>query len=98
MESIENKEEFLKMQIMYLIVQQLDVEGEVRISEDMRLIEDFDFDSLQLINLILEIEKTFHIEFQDADMLFDNYNRIGDLCHFVAKLINKEKGDSKESL
>ena len=64
MESIENKEEFLKMQIMYLIVQQLDVEGEVRISEDMRLIEDFDFDSLQLINLILEIEKTFHIEFQ----------------------------------
>ena len=68
MESIENKEEFLKMQIMYLIVQQLDVEGEVRISEDMRLIEDFDFDSLQLINLILEIEKTFHIEFQDADM------------------------------
>ena len=37
-------------------------------------------------------------EFQDADMLFDNYNRIGDLCHFVAKLINKEKDDSKESL
>ena len=52
----------------------------------MRLIEDLGMDSLALMNLVLDIEDEFDISFDDGDLLFENFNRIGDLRDIIEKL------------
>ena len=57
-----------------------------KLNDNMRLIEDLGMDSLGLMNLGLEIEDEFDISFDDGDLLFDNFNRIGDLRDIIEKL------------
>lgn len=57
-----------------------------KLNDNMRLIEDLGMDSLGLMNLVLEIEDEFDISFDDGDLLFDNFNRIGDLRDIIEKL------------
>ena len=49
------------------------------LNDDMRLIEDLGFDSLSRMSLIVDLETSYDISFDDAELLFDNFNRIGDL-------------------
>ena len=57
-----------------------------KLNDNMRLIEDLGMDSLGLMNLVLEIEDEFDISFDDGDLLFENFNRIGDLRDIIEKL------------
>lgn len=75
--------------LFLLICQELGVE-EVDISDDTHLIEDLNFDSVQLISLVTTVENTFKIEFDDSNMLLDNFNRVGDLCKLIGELLIKK--------
>ena len=49
------------------------------------LIEDFGYDSVALVYLLTKFEEEFDIEFEGTDMLFENYNRIGNLYALIKK-------------
>lgn len=84
------------MELYRLIVQEIDIIGDIELSEDILLIDDLGFDSLQLINLIVGIEDAFQIKFADADMLFDRFNRIGDLYSLIEELIMQDNGEGTD--
>lgn len=58
------------------------------ITEDTLLIEDLHFDSFALMSLIAEIEDTYEIEFDDSNILFESFNRVGDLRLIIEGLID----------
>ena len=82
--------EEIKEQIYKILADELNIKEKVIFQDDILLIEDLGFDSMQLMSLIAELEDVFQIEFKDSDMLFDSFNRIGDLCELVNKLISKK--------
>ena len=55
------------------------------------MIEDLELDSVQLMNLIIHIEEKFEIDFTDSKILFENYNRIGDLTSMISEMISEER-------
>ena len=61
------------------------------LNDDMLLIEDLGMDSLRLMNLVLDIEDEFGISFDDGNLLFENFNRIGDLRDIIEKLESEKK-------
>ncbi len=68
-----------------LINEQL--EGErVTLDEELRLVEDLQFDSIQIMGLLIAIEDTFGIQFDNSKLLFDNFDRIGDLLDIIDQL------------
>lgn len=73
--------------ICKMINEEINLEEELKLTENIRLIEDLGFDSVQLISLIAKIEDEFQIEFVGNEMLFDNFNFLGDLCNMVIKII-----------
>lgn len=44
------------------------------IHENINLIDDFGFGSIEIIQLIIKIEKTFQIKIKDEDLLLDNFS------------------------
>lgn len=56
------------------------------LNDDMRLIEDLGFDSLSMMSLIVDLETSYDISFDDVELLFDNFNRIGDLRQVITNL------------
>lgn len=81
---MENRKETLYQ----LIRKQIGVE-DIALEEDMLLIENLGFDSVQLITLIIDIETAFHIEFKESDLLFEKFDRIGDLLKLIDRLCEK---------
>lgn len=73
--------------IYHLIYKEINGEEGMELSDDMMLIENLGFDSVRLIHLISEIEDAFEIEFSGDNMLFDHFERIGDLCDIVLDLV-----------
>lgn len=63
------------------------------LNDDMLLIEDLGMDSLRLMNLVLDIEDEFGISFDDGDLLFENFNRIGDLRDIIEKLESEKNNE-----
>lgn len=63
------------------------MEGErVTLDEELRLVEDLQFDSIQIMGLLIAIEDTFGIQFDNSKLLFDNFDRIGDLLDIIDQL------------
>lgn len=46
-----------------------------KINEDTNLIRDFSFDSIKLIQLVVNIEKTFNIEINDEDLAIEKISQ-----------------------
>jgi acyl carrier protein len=51
-------------------------------------------DSLALMDLVLDIEETYDISFDDANLLFDNFDRIGDLRSVIEQLQEEKNGSN----
>lgn len=81
---MENRKETLYQ----LIKKQIGAE-DIVLEEDMLLIENLGFDSVQLITLIIDIEAAFYIEFEEANLLFEKFDRIGDLLALIDELCEK---------
>ncbi len=63
----------------------------LELPEDIRLIENLGFDSVQLISLIARIEETFNIEFMGSRMLFDRFDNLGHLCDLVKEMMEEKQ-------
>lgn len=83
------KEEFLKI----LKENTSEVFENIKISDDTRLLEDLGFDSVSLMQLIIEIEEEFGIEFSDIN--FEQVETVGKMFIYVQKA-TKEKGEKNE--
>ena len=61
------------------------------IKEKTLLIEDLEYDSINLIELMVQIEQEFDIEFLSTEMLIDNINCFGSLLTFISKQVQGVK-------
>ncbi len=59
-----------------------------RINEETKLIEDLNYDSVDLIQLVVEIESRFNIEFDPSDILIEKLNRFSDLTSIKSDCTN----------
>ena len=65
------------------IVQNECVMGEIITSKTV--ISDLSLDSLSFISIIVEIEKTFNIEFDVETLDKNNWNTVGDIIEYVMR-------------
>ena len=70
-----------------MICEEAHLEDGLELPDDVMLIENLGFDSVQLISLIAGIEEEFSVEFMGSNMLFDRFNRFGDLCDLVREMV-----------
>lgn len=84
---MENRKETL-----YRLIKKQMGEEEITLEEDMLLIEHLGFDSVQLIMLVVDIETEFQIEFKESNLLFEKFDRIGDLLKLIEELCEKGEG------
>lgn len=54
----------------------------------LKLIEDLNYDSLDLINLIVDIERNFNMQFKDSDVLIDKLNDFNELYILIENRLN----------
>ncbi|WP_391204469.1 acyl carrier protein [Psychrobacillus sp. L4] len=57
------------------------------IKEDSSLIEEFGFDSLQMIQLIIDIEEHFDFMFDEEDLFVEGLSTFGSFMRLVEKAI-----------
>lgn len=59
------------------------------ITEEMDLIQNFEFDSLMIISLVVLLEKKFEVEFEDEKLGMEGITRLSDLALYIH---NRKKG------
>ena len=68
--------------IRKIVAQQLDLDPET-ITPESRLIEDLKADSLDIVELIMDLEQDFGVEIPDDDL--PNIKTIGDIVSYLEK-------------
>ena len=53
--------------------------------------DEIELDSIEFITIIVEVETNYEIEFDEENMLINNYRSIGDFVEYVKKKITKAK-------
>ncbi|KAA0782851.1 phosphopantetheine-binding protein [Bacillus cereus] len=76
--------EFYKL---YKILEEiLEIEREILFDEDLSMVG---LDSLNSVNLILSLEETFNIQFEDEELLFENFTTVSKIVDMIdEKLVN----------
>ena len=59
---------------------------EVVTDGDISLIDDLEFDSLQLVGVLTEIEEKFHISFEQGEKLLDMVDSLDKITEYVEEL------------
>lgn len=65
--------------------------AENNITEETSLIEDLSYDSIMMIELVIEVEDCFDIEINDEDLLFDDFDTFYDFCLLVYRQICEQR-------
>lgn len=63
------------------------------IEQDTKLIEDCGFDSLNIMDLLTEIENVFGVDFMDLENFEEKFNVCSQLCEGIEKLVAQKRGD-----
>lgn len=71
-----------------IVARQLDVDGE-KVTPGARIIDDLKADSLDLVELVMDIEQTFDVEIPDED--FGKFATVAELITYIEKKIEKKK-------
>lgn len=69
-----------------VIIEQLDVSEEVEITPETSMMKDLDADSLDAVEIMMELEDEFDIEIPDEDA--EKFKTIGDIVKFVESKIS----------
>lgn len=69
-----------------VIVEQLDVSEEVEITPETSMMKDLDADSLDAVEIMMELEDEFEIEIPDEDA--ESFKTIGDIVKYVESKIS----------
>lgn len=64
-----------------------------RISVDM-LFADLGLTSITFIQLLIDIEKKYDFEFQDSDLILDNYHWVRDFVNVIYKNLKGERNEN----
>ena len=80
--------EEIKQKIIRLIKLKFELDV-FTLTSEMRLINDLGFDSLDMVDFIVELEDMFDIEIKDDDL--DDHHTIGDFANLMTKLMEKKK-------
>lgn len=67
----------------YLIHQILKDQTPENFDDDYHLIDDGLLDSLGILNLVAYLEKQYHIEFLDGEIVLEHFNSLNALTKFV---------------
>lgn len=68
------------------------IKNKVLLDENVNLntkLTDLSLDSLSFIELLLEIEEMYKIEFADSSLYIDNYKTVNDLINKIKELKNE---------
>ncbi len=68
---------------LFKILSKLANDNKNSVNLDSRLIEDLGFDSLLMVNLIMEIENEFDIILSDSDYNFENFRTPLDILNLI---------------
>ena len=79
----------VKKILMEFIHDNYSINREGTITEEMDLIEDLKLDSIEIFNLLTDVEEMFGIQFDDVDLLTDNFAKIKDFTKIIEKEIYK---------
>ena len=52
---------------------------EIKSGEDISLIDDLDFDSVQLVEVLTDLEKEFHFSFNESEVILDMVDHLEEL-------------------
>lgn len=66
--------------IRELLAEQLDIDEE-KITMDSDILEDFEADSLDVVDMVMTLEDEFGVEIPDEDI--ENFHTVGDVVRFV---------------
>ena len=55
----------------------------VVLSEETDLIEDLELDSIEIFQLLTEVEEAFGIQFEDVDLLAENFVKLEDFIELI---------------
>lgn len=69
-----------------VIIEQLDVDEEVVITLETSMMKDLDADSLDAVEIMMELEDEFDIEIPDEDA--ESFKTIGDIVKYVESKIS----------
>ena len=87
---MDTKEIWGKLQQMILEIAGDDT---IVIEQDTKLIEDCGFDSLNIMDLLTEIENVFGVDFMDLENFEEKFNICAQLCEGIEKLVAQKRGD-----
>lgn len=68
--------------LINIVSEQLDIDA-ATITADTNLIEDLGVDSLDIVEMFMEVQDEFDIEIPDEDV--DSIKTIGDMADYIAK-------------
>lgn len=66
--------------IRELLVEQLDIDEE-KITMDSNILEDFEADSLDVVDMVMSLEDEFGVEIPDEEI--ENLHTVGDVVRYV---------------
>ena len=66
--------------IRELLAEQLDIDEE-KITMDSDILEDFEADSLDVVDMVMTLEDEFGVEIPDEDI--ENFHTVGDVVRFI---------------
>lgn len=66
--------------IRELLAEQLDID-EDKITMDSDILEDFEADSLDVVDMVMTLEDEFGVEVPDEQI--ENFHTVGDVVHYV---------------
>lgn len=69
-----------------LIIKEVKPSSEATMESELR--EDLDFDSLDNMSLLFEIEKAFNIKIPDPDVTDDNFSSIRKIISYIEQRLN----------
>ena len=74
----------LKQQLKAMIVERLFLDVEpAAIDDDENLMENYDIDSVNLFEIVVGLEESFEISFEDEDFSVDLFANVDSLAEFV---------------
>jgi Phosphopantetheine attachment site. len=71
----------VKKRVTQIIEQYTD--KEIKSGEDISLIDDLDFDSVQLVEVLTDLEKEFHFSFDESEVILDMVDHLEELICYI---------------
>lgn len=63
----------------------LDINPDIDYETADSLVSSGEFDSLEVMSVVMEIEEVFHIEIDPEDIVAENFNSFGNILALIAK-------------